>query len=95
MNRLFDFKANARISRMLEPTKPEVDLADVKVGKNFQFSGDKYGVRHVVDVEGEFILIQTLGHSNESGDYYITHYSHLRKNQSPVWDDDNNLRKNG
>lgn len=92
-NRVLDFQ-DISLGRMLDIVTPKVKLEDIKIGKNFQFTGDRYGVRHVRDVDGEFVLVQTLGHSNESARFYVVHYSHLRPNESPVWDDDNNLRRN-
>jgi len=91
-NRVLNFQA-IDLHRMLEVVKPKVKLEDVKIGKNFQFPGDRNGVRHVLDVDGPYVLLQTRGHSNESGNYYVVHWTQLWPNTSPVWDDDNNLRK--
>lgn len=90
-NRVLSF-SDLRLGRLLEKVEPKLELASITIGKNYQFAGDRSTVRQVIDVDGEYVLVKTNGNLLEPA-YYAVHYSWLHPNDSPVWDDDNKLRK--
>ena len=90
-NRVVNHKGQ-KLIKMLDILTPKIEISTVKIGKNFQFAGDRYVVRHVVDVDGEYVLLKTFGNLDESGHMYVVHYSHLWPNESPIWDDDNKFK---
>ncbi len=65
----------------LNPVDPSIEIKEVKPGRKFQFAGDRNRVREVVDVDGEFVLVKTLGDSSDL-EFYKVHYSWLKKNET-------------
>ncbi len=90
-NKVLDFQ-DPNLVRMLENITPKVELSQVEPGRSFQFAGDRCCVRQVIAVDGEFVLVRTCGNTDEAL-HYAVHYSWLRPNKSPIWDDYNQLRK--
>ncbi len=66
---------------LLTPVLPKIKITKIKKGCRFQFAGDRNRVREVVDVDGEFVLVKTLGDSSDL-EFYKVHYSWLKKNET-------------
>lgn len=64
-------------------SQPEVKLEDVILGKNYQFAGDRYRVRKVVLIEGEWVTTETIGDTSDHR-FYKVHYSLLKPNKTPL-----------
>lgn len=69
------------IPLMLTSTQPKFELADISIGKNFQFAGDRNRVRKVLYIDGENVLVRTCGCSADNL-YYFVHYSWLMENKT-------------
>ena len=83
-NRILDFYLLSYCGELLTPkpiTEKSIKLEDVLIGKMFQFEGDMTRIREVLDVDGEFVLIQTF-RCSEDLPLYKCHYTHLKINES-------------
>lgn len=79
-NRILDFYLLNNCGELLTPkpiTEKSIKIEDVIIGGIFQFEDDINRVREVIDVDGEFVLIQTFK-CLEDYQYYKCHYTHLK-----------------
>lgn len=58
-------------------------LDNIQIGNRYQFYDDRNRVREVLEIDEEYILIQTLG-CTEDLPYYKCHYTHLKINETQV-----------
>lgn len=58
-----------------------IPLEEIKIGNVYQFAGDRYRTREVLDIEGEFLLIRTWGDASDHMHYKI-HYCNLFPNKN-------------
>ena len=69
------------IAYKLEEITPSLNLEYIQVGKRYQFHGDINRVREVLSKEDEYILIRTIG-CTEDTELYSIHYSQLKINET-------------
>ncbi len=67
----------------LTPIIPTLKLKDITVGQRLQFHNDKNRVREILEMDREYILVKTLG-CTEDLPYYKCHYSYLKINETQI-----------
>ncbi len=65
------------------PITPSLPFDEIVVRKRFQFTGDLNRVREILAVHEEYVLVKTLGCS-EDLPYYKCHYSYLKANETTI-----------
>lgn len=84
-NKVISLNFSLPCGEKLIPTKPTLNLKEIIYGKRFQFIDDKNRVREVMVLDGEYMLVKTLG-CTEDLPYYKCHYSYLKKNETTIED---------
>lgn len=89
LNRVL-FKEIEDCAEMLTNIGAKVELKDVVIDAAFGFAGDRNTYRQVIDVDGEYALMETKYDSSGSEPkFHKVHYSHLRPSES-IWLEQNN-----
>lgn len=82
-NKIISLNLSSLCGEKLNPITPSLNLKEIVYGKRFQFKDDRNRVREVRALDGEYILVETLG-CVEDLPYYKCHYSHLKKNETEI-----------
>lgn len=60
-----------------------ISINNIEVGNRFQFDDDRNRVREILAIDGEYLLVKTIGCADDLP-FYKCHYSQLKKNETQI-----------